>query len=377
MVAGEESGDLHGAHLIRNLKEIIPNLQVYGVGGDRMQEEGMELYYHHRNFAVVGLSEVIKNLPRLWRVMVKMEEIIRSRRPDVVVLIDYPGFNIRLAQRAHRLKTKVFYYIAPQVWAWGKKRIPRIVSFVDHMAVIFPFEAELFRETTLPVTFVGNPLLDIVRPQFSKDEFYQKYNLRKDQPLIGLLPGSRWQEVKRLFPVMLDSLDYIKQNIPTVQVVVGVTQSLGKERYVPFLPVSNSPLLIESAVYDIMANADLLLIASGTATLEAAILQCPMIILYKMSFITYGIARRMVKIPKVGLANVVAGKEIVPEYIQKGLDPARIALESVDIIMNEARNHTLRSDLRAVRDSLGEPGAARRTAELIVEMMKDTKLLNC
>ena len=365
VIAGEESGDLHGSHLLNKLKAIIPGLKMSGIGGDRMRMEGMELIYHYRDLSVVGFTEVVRLLPRLWRIMRHMEDLVRVNRPDAVILIDYPGFNIRLARRVHALGVKVFYYISPQVWAWGKKRIPLLAEIVDGMAVILPFEPEVYRHTSLPVTFVGHPLLDTARQKYSKDEFFKKHNLSRNSQLIGLLPGSRRQELNRLLSPMLSTLKLIRAQIPDIQAVIGAAATLEDEQFIPYLRQSEAPRLIRDEIYDVMAHADLIITASGTATLETAIMQCPMIIVYKASFLTYKLAKMIVKISRAGLVNIVAGKDIVPEYIQHELVPVRIADDAVDLLTNQERNKSIRTELARVKASLGDPGASERTAELI------------
>ena len=372
MVAGEESGDLHGARLLCELKKIIPRLDAMGIGGDRMEAEGMRLLHHYRNLSVVGITEVIRLLPRLKRIMDELEEFIKSQRPEMLILIDYPGFNLRLAERAKRYGTKVFYYIAPQVWAWGAGRIHKIARTVDRMAVILPFEPAVFEGSGLPVTFVGHPLLDTVRPHYTRSEFFARHGLDMAQKTVGLLPGSRGREIVNLLPVMVKTVFHMRNRIPGLQAVIGAAETVTGDEIRRFLPPENPPLVVRNETYDVMAHSDFILTASGTATLETAILGRPMIIVYKTSFITYQLARILVKIPLVGLVNIVADTEVAPEFIQGALKPAQIALKAIEIMNDPGRYAAIQAELARVRKILGEPGAAARAARIAADILSTT-----
>ena len=317
IIAGEASGDLHGGELIRFLKHKQPDLDLFGIGGDEMANHGMDIIVHVRDMSFLGFFEVIKHLPFIRRVFRKMKKLMRDRHPDLVLLIDYPGFNLRFAAQARKMRIPVLYYISPQVWAWGKRRIKKIARVVDKMLVIFPFEVDLYKKAGVDVEFVGHPLKDGVKVNTTRKAFFKTLNLDPGKPTIGLLPGSRNQEISRLLPEMIAALHLLREKQPNLQFVLGKSPTLSDEVYRPFLARDTSIQPIRGHTYEIMAHSDMVLVASGTATLETAILQTPMIILYKMSSLSFFIGRLLVKVRQIGLANIVAGKKVVPELLQK------------------------------------------------------------
>lgn len=367
MVAGEASGDLHGSDVVREIRRHGAEVEVCGIGGVRMAEEGVRLIRRVEDMAFMGFSEVVRHLPSIWGVLHEIEEVLDRARPDLVILIDYPGFNLRVARMAKERGIPVLYYIAPQVWAWGASRIPKIAERVTRMAVILPFEVPIYQRFGLDVTFVGHPLLDRVRTRCSRDAFFEVHGLRADQPLIGLLPGSRRQEVDRLLPVMSAAVRRMEKDVPGLQVVIGAAESLP----VGLIEgsVQRAEMVVRGETYELMAYADLLLVASGTATLEAAILGTPMVVLYKMAWMSYLIGKCVVHIPNIGLANIVAGRRIVPELIQRDARPEKVAATALEILQDPERNQRMRDGLAQTRRKLGESGAARRTAEMALEML--------
>jgi len=371
MVAGEASGDLHGSDVVREIRQNRAEVEVFGIGGTRMAEEGVRLVRHIEDMAFMGFAEVIRHLPRVWEVLHEIEDLLDRVHPDLVILIDYPGFNLRVARMAKAWGIPVLYYIAPQVWAWGASRIPKIAERVTRMAVILPFEVPIYQRFGLDVTFVGHPLLDRVRTRYSKDAFFEAHRLKADQPLIGLLPGSRDQEVNRLLPVMLETVRWMEKDLPGLQAMIGAAESLPVGLIEGEIQRAGAPVaIVGGATYELMAYADLLLVASGTATLEAAILGTPMVVLYKMAWVSYLIGRCVVKIPNIGLANIVAGRRIVPELIQRDARPEKVARTAMDILRDPERSQRMREGLAQTRRKLGERGAARRTAEIALEMLE-------
>ncbi len=369
-VAGEESGDMHGAALLHELRAQVPGLEACGIGGPRMEAEGMTLLHHYRHLSVVGITEVVRLLPRLHGVMNELDRHILMQKPDLVILIDYPGFNLRLAKRAKRHGARVFYYIAPQVWAWGAGRIRTIAESVDAMAVILPFEPAVFEGTGMPVTFVGHPLIDMVKPRYSRTDFFARHSLNPERKTIGLLPGSRRQEIVNLLPVMLEAIRHMRRSLPDLQAIIGAAGTVDEREFRHCLPDCNPPLIVRNETYDVMAHSDFILTASGTATLETAILMRPMILLYKTSFITYQLARILVKIPLIGLVNIIADREVAPEFIQGKLDPAYIARKALEILNNPEAYGAIQSELARVKEMLGSPGAAARAAGIAAAMLK-------
>lgn len=366
IVAGEASGDLHGSSLIRELKNVNSQLQFFGIGGDRMKKEGMELIYDIGKLSIMGFFEVLKNLGLIREVMKSMVKLAEQRRPDLIVLIDYPGFNLRFAKRVKKLGIPIVYYISPQVWAWGGNRVKKMKGLINKMIVIFPFEVEIYKKFDIDCEFVGHPLLEVVRPILSREDFQSKFDLRKNETLLGLLPGSRWQEVERILPIMLESVELLGSRVKNLKVMIGLASTIEKKRVQTILDRSKSKAqIIENLTYDLIKHSDLLLVTSGTATLESAILGTPFLVLYKTGFWTYLFAKSLVSIPNIALANVVAGKKIVPEYIQNKAVPKDIAEEMYDILTNKQRYKSIQNELALIRERIGEVGASKKAAQII------------
>ncbi len=364
VIAGEASGDLHGSGVVRELKQRYPDADIYGIGGDLMQRAGMELVYHIREISVMGFWEVLTHLPVIRSMERAMMTIARVRKPDVVLLIDYPGFNLRFAKKVRPLGCKIVYYISPQVWAWNSGRIKKMKSLIDQMLVVLPFEEELYRREGIPVKFVGHPLLDVLGETQGKKEFCTRYGLDPDKPIVGLFPGSRRQEIERIFPVMLGTARILYAS-DEIQTVVGVAPVLDPEYVKSFVRDDFPVQLIHNATYDTMKNVDAAIVTSGTATLETAWFETPMVVVYKTSWLTYRIGRMLIKVKQISLVNIVAGKQIVPELIQDKVTPFALAVETAALIEDPVRKNRVRHDLAALKEKMGTPGAARRVAETI------------
>jgi lipid-A-disaccharide synthase len=370
IIAGEASGDLHGSSLVKELKKINPDLEFFGIGGDKMKREGVELIFHIDRLSIMGFFEVIKNLSFIREVMKTMVSVIEVKRPDVAILIDYPGFNLRFAEKVKSLGIPVVYYISPQVWAWGGNRVKKMQALIDKMIVVFPFEKQIYDKFNIDCEFVGHPFLEVARPVLSLEDFQRKFDIRKNEVVVGLLPGSRWQEVEKILPIMLDSCQLLKARIKDVKLLLGLASTIKKERIESLLTQANSQVMIvENLTYDLMKHADLLLIASGSATLECAILGTPFLVLYKTGFWNYVVAKSLINIPNIALANVVAGKRIIPEFIQKKAIPTHIAEEMYEILNDKNRYKAIQNELAKVKEKLGEEGASKKAAQIIVRMM--------
>lgn len=381
IVAGDPSGDLHGANLVTALREISSQIEINGLGGERMERAGVRLLYRLTELAIVGFSEAINNIRALRQIYIKTEEFLRKEKPDIIVLIDYPGFNLRLAGLAKRLKIPLIYYIGPQIWAWRHGRIKDIAELVNKMLVIFPFEEETYRKAGVDVSFVGHPLLDTIQPTKSKEEVCRKYGLDSNSPIIGLMPGSRKQEIERLLSVMLEASRRIAENrkvqfvlplagnIPMKYIKERITEfemdrlNRGKKEEKPPLHI----LVVRDEDYNIRRTLTLALVASGTATLENACLGIPMIIIYKVSLFSYLLARLLIRIPRIGLANIVAGKRVVPEFIQQKARAKEIAKVACHWLSNPGLMRETRKELKKVKEKLGTPGASKRAAKIILE----------
>ncbi|HID95449.1 MAG TPA: lipid-A-disaccharide synthase [Candidatus Latescibacteria bacterium] len=370
IVAGEASGDLHGSNLIKEIRRIRPEVKAFGIGGPKMREAEVKLFYEIGHLSLVGFSEVLVRLPFLWRVLSHMRDLLKEKNPDLLVLIDYPGFNLRLARSARHLGIPVMYYISPQVWAWGASRISRIRRWVSKMVVILPFEEDLFHKYGVDAEFVGHPLLDVVHTGLSKSEFCRRWDIPPGSLIVGLLPGSRSQEVKRILPIMIQSAAILNRELCKLELVVASTEMGDSDLYDRIIQGTDLRVRVaRGETYEVMRHSDLLLVASGTATLEAAIIGTPMIILYKMAFLSYQIGRILVKIPNVGLANIVAGRKIVPEFIQGDARPEKIASAALELLQNGDKSRRMRRQLNQVRERLGRKGTSRRVARIALRLI--------
>ena len=361
MVAGEASGDLHASKVVAEVVSRSGGARVYGVGGDRMKAAGMELVYHADDFAVAGFVEVLRHVPRLRLAMDRLTELAVSRGTRLAVLVDYPGFNLMLARRLRRRGIRVLYYISPQVWAWGEGRVAAIRERVDRMAVILPFEVEFYRERGVAVEFVGHPLLE--EPGIAAAPGIRERV--PERPVLGLLPGSRREEVRRHLGPMLEAARLLSRRVPGLEVrlgrAAGVDTSAAEAAGVEIVPPER--------VYGMMREATGLIVTSGTATLEAACLGAPMAVVYRTSALSYLIARLLVRVPDIGLVNVVAGRRVVPELIQNDVTPRSLA-RAVEPYFTD--DETLAATSRAligVRERLGTPGASARVADMVLEML--------
>lgn len=364
--AGESSGDIHGANLIRSLRDLDSSVVCEGVGGTHMAGVGMALRHDLASRAIMGFSEVVRSFGWIRRVFHDCAAHIERTRPDAVVLIDYPGFNMRLAQRAKAAGVPVIYYISPQVWAWRSSRVYTLARLVDKMLVIFPFEERLYRDAGVDCTFVGHPLLDHIaawregRPSASVSG-------NRQSEVVGLLPGSREQEVARLMPTMVEAAAGIRQRFPDVRFAVPCVSDT-RERQVRALAEGFPLDTVVGKTYDVLESARFCLVASGTATLETALFGVPMAILYRTSPVNYWIARRLVRIRHIGLVNIVAGRGIVPEFIQDEAAAAAILPVALDLMTDTPRRAQMLSDLAEVRNALGSPGASMRAAREILRV---------
>ena len=369
IVAGEASGDLHGSGLVRELLRKEPELDIFGIGGDKMKKQGVHLLYHINEMSVLGIIDVIKRFRFFKKVYKNLVATLKSRKPDVLILIDYPGLNLKLAKAAREMGIKVFYYIAPQVWAWGSNRIQKMVKLVDRMAVIIPFEEKMFRDAGIDVRFVGHPLLEVLETRMSHSEFISANNLDNKKKIIGLLPGSRQHEVKRLLPEMSRTVDMLISRHDDIQVVVSRASSVEKELYQDILNSNCNIKILEDQTYEIMNFSDLLIVASGTATLESALFETPLIIVYKVDAVSYQIGKRLVKIKNIGLVNVIAEKTIVPEFIQNHFNRDELVPAAETLLYNTDVRAEIIADLKQIRSKLGQAGASKKAAELVLELM--------
>ncbi|HPG38667.1 MAG TPA: lipid-A-disaccharide synthase [bacterium] len=369
MIAGEASGDLHGGELVKALRRLEPTLEIFGVGGDSMKNAGMEQFYHIKQLAYIGFWEVAKHYGFFRSVFHRLVEEYEQRRPDILVLIDYPGFNLKFAQEIKKRGGRVFYYIAPQVWAWGRGRAKKMAKFIDHLAVLFDFEVSFFAEHGLPTTFVGHPLLDGLQTRYTRQEFCSELHIKPDVPLLALLPGSRIQEINSLLPTMLAAALGVKRNHPELEIVVSKAASIQAELIKAIVLETPGIHIVENRTYDLMKHATAALVASGTATLETACFATPFAIAYHVSPLSYAIGKRVVKIPHIGLANIVAGEQVAREFIQHDLTPDKVIPELENLLFDNAYRTDKITRLNKVKAKLGEPGSSEKTARLILQQL--------
>jgi lipid-A-disaccharide synthase len=374
LVAGEVSGDLHGSHLVEAIHHLDPEIQFYGVGGISLEKQGMKLLYPSQSLSVVGITEVFFKIVSILKAFTVLKESLVRERPDLVILIDFPDFNLRVAKMANRKGIPVFYYISPQVWAWRPGRVKRIAQRVKKMVVLFPFEVPLYEAAGVDVEWVGHPLLDLVKPTLLKEVAFQQFGLDPTRRTIGILPGSRMQEVERLLPPLLAAAHLLQKEIPDLQFILPLAPGIPKKVLFPLM--KNIPVtvnVVEGFAYDVMNISELLITASGTATLEGAILGKPMVIVYKVSWLSYWIGRVMVQVDHIGLVNIIAGGNIAPELIQQEVTPQRIAEKALQILMDPILGRRMTEGITEVRKKLGEPGAAQRAARIVHSMLYEAE----
>ena len=367
IVTGEASGDLHGAHLVKALKALAPNLQIVGIGGASMRAAGAEVVKDIPQLDVmglIGLSAVKAMLQRVSRI----RALIKRERWDLVVLIDNPGLNFHFARVAKASGLKVLYYIAPQVWAWRRGRMRWIQQRVDHVVAILPFEEPLYKNAGVRCTFVGNPLLDEVAPTYDRDALRRRFGLTDDGPVVGLVPGSRKAELLEHVPLLLETVKRLVERHPTMQFVLAQASSVQDQFLADLLKNSPVPIKVfRNLASEVMAASDLLVVKSGTSTLQAAVVGTPMILFYRApSWMTYRLARLLIRVPWIGLANLVAGRGIVPELIHDDATPERLAQEALRLLTDRRAYDEMKAALRSVREALGTPGASHRAAEAVL-----------
>jgi lipid-A-disaccharide synthase len=358
IIAGEVSGDIHGSKLITALGAKINNLEISGIGGDLMITAGFDAVYHIRQMAFLGLSEVIRHLPFIRRVFKDILMHIQSTKPSAVILIDYPGFNLRLAKKIKKMGIPVIYYISPQLWAWGQRRVWKIKAFVDQMLVVFPFEVDFYKKYGFDTIYVGHPLVDS-HFDHVKPKVYDAKNR-----VLGLLPGSRHQELKKLIPDMVATAAILHAENKIDKALIARVGNIPREEYEFYIREKEFIEIYEGPIDLFYNQLDVALVSSGTATLETAYFQVPLVIVYKVGNLTWHLGKRLVKLERVGLPNIVAGKKIATELLQTDFTPDN-AVREISSLLEKEKNEEKRRDLSVVREKLGEPGASERAAQHI------------
>ena len=372
VVVGEASGDAHAARVVTALKQRAPDIKVSGIGGEKLRAAGMEINIDFSELAVMGLVEVLKRYRHLKNVFNQMVERLKTHRPDLLVLVDYPGFNLKMAKEAKKLGIPVAYYISPKVWAWRKGRVKTIQRVVDKMLVLFPFEVPIYEQAGVAVNCVGHPLVDAVKRTLTTIQAKEKLGLEKAHKVIGLFPGSRHSEVEMLLPLMIQAAERIKQQQLDIQVVVPLAPGLNKEALAPILAASRLPIqVVDSEFYDLTSACDAIVAASGTITLEIALLGVPHFICYRVSPVTYKILRCLVKIHYVGLCNIVTNKALITEILQDDVTVQRLEEELRDRLSRTDQQAVTEDIRQQVLAALGPSGGADNAAEQLLVMLSE------
>ena len=369
VASGEPSGELYAAQLVHHLRALEPGLEVFGLGGDRLQAEGATLVAHIRDLAVVGLYEVLKHLRHLRGVFRRVLDEVDRDPPRAAVLVDYPDFNLRLARELHRRGIPVVYFVSPQIWAWRRGRIRGIRETVARMLVIFPFEEALYREAGVPVTFVGHPLVDLVGPAEGRADFLRGLGVSPERDVVAVLPGSRPQEIAHNLPGLAGAVALLHARRPDLEFLLPVAPSIDAALLEPALrglPVR----LVADGARPVLAACRVAIVASGTATVEAALLGAPMVVVYRLSALTHFLGRRLIQVPHVAMVNLIAGRRAVPELIQGDFTPQRVADEVAALLPDGPRRAAMLEDLAEVRSRLGPGGASLRAAREVHALLQ-------
>ncbi|MDR9435292.1 MAG: lipid-A-disaccharide synthase [Thiohalophilus sp.] len=372
IIAGEASGDLHAAKLVEGVKQQRPDTRFFGIGGSAMRKAGVEILVESSELAVVGLIEVFAHRKVIFGALNQMREILRSDPPDLLILTDYPEFNLRLAQTAKECGVKVLYYISPQIWAWRQGRVKKIQRLVDKMAVVFPFEVDFYARHGVPVTYVGHPLAHEVKASADRDTLLHEFGMDPERPVVGLFPGSRRSEIKRLLPIIIDTARLLQQQRPQLQFVLPIASTLNPDLIRKNMPEHELDIhYIEQRPYDAMLASDAIITVSGTVTLEIALTGIPMVVINRVAWLTYHIVKRMLKIDHLALCNIVAQRRIVPELIQNDATPRAIAAELERILDDDDYRKEIKQGLEEVRQKLEDDSHITDIATVTVEMITD------
>jgi lipid-A-disaccharide synthase len=360
---------------VKAIRGLKPDVAFCGIGGSHMAQAGVEIWVPSSDMAVVGLTEVAQRLRTIVRAARMMTSALKERRPDLLILIDYPEFNLYLARIARKRRVPVFYYISPQVWAWRRGRVKKIARRVDRMAVILPFEERFFKERGLDVVYVGHPLLDEVDSALEHRPVTPRVPCPDNQdhthhPIVGLLPGSREDEIRNLLPVMIQSMALLRPRYPHLRCILPLARTIARDYMDGFIEGAPVPIeVVEGDVHGALARCHVAMVASGTATLDTAIMGIPMAVLYKVSPLSYWLGKRLIQVPFISLVNLIAGEEVVPELIQEDVTPERLADEAISLLEDETKRNTMVENLTRIRMDLGKGGASKRAASIAIEMM--------
>jgi lipid-A-disaccharide synthase len=371
---GEASGDLYASELLRELRKRDETIECFGLGGDRMARAGAEVLVTLDEVSVIGLVEVLGKLPALRRARDRLLEEATARRPDVAVLIDFSGFNLRFAKKLEARDVPIVYYVSPQVWAWRRGRLRTIRRTAEKMLVIYPFEEAFYRDEGVPVRFVGHPIVDLVRPREDRSSFCERVGLEPDRPLVAIMPGSRRREIELHLPVLADALRLMAEKRPELEFVVLKAPTINEEAILSRMAEAGPRVhVVEDSTYEGLAYASCAVVASGTATVEAALSGTPMVVVYRVSWLSYRLGRPFVRVPHFSMVNLIANKAVVPELIQDDMTPDGVARRALELIEDPTAAKTMRGELAEVKARLGGGGASGRAAEEVMNVINRCK----
>lgn len=371
IIAGEASGDLHGANLVREIMKRDLQIALSGVGSRRMREAGVRMLADASEISVVGATEVLTHIRAIHRAYARLKDFLRTERPSLLILIDFPDFNILIGKAARKLGIPVLYYISPQVWAWRKGRIKKIAALVRAMIVVLPFEVELYKKAGVDVRFVGHPLADVVRSDYTQEEARKQLGLDPRRRTVAVLPGSRKKEIANLLPDMLAAAKILASKFPGLQFILPVAPTLTVDFIRRYVDTAGVPVVVtDGRTYDALRASDAAMVTSGTATLETGLMEIPMVIVYRVSALSYAIGRLIIDVKHVGLVNIVAGKRVAPELLQNDVTPENIAAAIAGMLGDPVRHKQVRDELVRMKMQLGGGGASARAAAVVMEVMQ-------
>lgn len=371
IIAGEDSGDLHGSSLIAEIKKISPQINFCGIGGDRMKSNGMDLIYHINKMSFLGFVEVVKHIPFIKKVQKDLLKIVEEKKIKTAVLIDYPGFNLNFAKKLQANGVNIIYYISPQIWAWGSGRIEKIKKLVKKMIVVFPFEEKMYKEHGVDAEFVGNPLIERMNHYnfLSKEDLYKKFSLDNAKEILLLLAGSRKQEIVKIFPETIKAAISVAKNF-NLQVVVACASNIN-EKEIQDLSEEKNYKVIKGFTYDLMKHSKVGIVKSGTSTIEAALLELPMLIVYRTSWLTYTIGKQLINLKNIGMPNIIAGETVVPELIQNDVNQKEIENKLTEILSDGSKLNSIKEKLSRIKNILGSKNASSNAAKIICDEINE------
>jgi lipid-A-disaccharide synthase len=375
VVAGEASGDQHAARLVNAIRKRLPQAVFYGIGGEALAGQGMHLACRAEDLAVIGLTEVFHKIPTIWRALQALWRYLRDVRPDLVILVDFPDFNFLVLRLARHFRAPVMYYISPQVWAWRRSRVKTISRLVNRMVVIFPFEEKFYQQHGVAVTYVGHPLLETFSPLPPRQDLRDRFGIQPEDLAVALLPGSRDGEISQLLPDMLAAAAQLQEKLPHCRFLLALAATAPAELVERLVTTGKIPASIyQGQTYEILAAADIALVASGTATLETALLGTPMVIVYRIAALSYLVGKLLIRVPHIGMANLLAEEGLFPELIQDDVTPAKITAAVMLIIRDPEQMARISAGLKRIRERLGGPGASARTAAVALDLLRKSKI---